>query len=164
MVKNLILAVLNDDQAAYDLPILEGQPNLLANAEAKVSSIKETNDVLYGIKGLFDHKAETAWETPRTDTLCTLEFDLGKRTLLSALSLAEKGQIENWNHGVDIRLKIKKNKTDTWQQILQHNGAIGSPPILSFKPQTARFVKIEIRKRPSFELQIAELRLFGSIK
>ena len=151
------------DQAAYDLPVMEGQPNLLANAEAKASSIKKNNEALYGIKGLFDQKAETAWETPRTDTLCTLEFDLGERTLLSALSLAEKGQIENWNHGVDIRLKIKKNQTDTWQQILQHKGAIGSPPILNFKPQTARFVKIEVRKRPTFELQIAELRLFAQI-
>ena len=71
--------------------------------------------------------------------------------IISALSLSEKGQIENWNHGVDIRLKIKEKETDSWHQVMQHKGAIGSPPILSFKPQEARFVKIEIRKRNSFE-------------
>lgn len=96
----------------------------------------------------------------KTDTLCTIEFDLDKIQTISALSLSEKGQIKNWNHGVDIRLKIKERETNDWQQILQHFGAIGSLPILSFKPHEARFGKIEIRKRKYFELQIAKMRLF----
>ena len=131
------------------------------NTKVKASSAKNNDEKQYGTKALFDNKGETAWETAKTDTLCTLEFDLSKIKIISALSLSEKGQIENWNHGVDIRLKIKEKETDSWHQVLQHKGAIGSPPILSFQPQEARFVKIEIRKRNSFELQIAEMRMFG---
>ena len=149
------------DKTAYDLPIIDGQPNLLLDAHAKASSVKDKDESTYGIHTLFDNKGETAWETPKTDTLCTLEFDLGQLKTIASLSLSEKGQIENWNHGVTIRLKIKQNESDDWQPVLQHNGAIGSPPILSFKPQDARFVRIDIRKRASFELQLAELRLFG---
>lgn len=158
-----ICVKLDLDKTAFDLPILEGQPNLLANAKIKASHIKDNNVEKYGIQGLFDNKGETAWETGKTDTLVTLEIDLGKIMPLSALSLAEKGQIENWNHGVDIRLKIKKNQTANWQQVLQHKGAIGAPPILNFDKTEAQYVSIEIRKRNSFELQIAELRLFGSM-
>lgn len=161
---HFVCVKLDLDKTAYDLPILEGQQNLLANAKAQTSSIKDNNEAQYGIKGLFDNKGETAWETAKTDSLCTLEFDLGKINNVASLSLSEKGQIENWNHGVDIRLKIKQKESDDWQQVLQHKGAIGSPPILNFKSQNARFVKIEVRKRPSFELQIAELRLFGKLE
>ena len=112
---------------------------------------------------MFDNRGETAWETQKTDTLCTLEFDLGKLTTLTALSLAEKGQIEGWNHGCDIRLKTRASSSAEWQQVIRHQGAIGAPPILQFAATSARFVKLEIRKRPSFELQIAELRVFGPI-
>lgn len=148
------------DKKAYDLPIRDGQQNLLTNAKFKASSVKDNNEAQYGSKGLFDNRGETAWETSKTDTLCTLEFDLGRLEKLASFSLAEKGQIENWNHGVDIQLKIKEKESDNWQTVLQRKGAIGSPPILHFKPQEARFIKMEIRKRASFELQIAELRLF----
>jgi alpha-L-fucosidase len=161
---HFICVKLDLDKAAYDLPIIEGQQNLLENAKAQASSIKDNNEAQYGIKGLFDNKGETAWETAKTDTVCTLEFDLGKIKSLSALSLSEKGQIENWNHGVDIRLKIKKTPTENWQQVLQHKGAIGAPPILTFDKIEAQFVKIEISKRASFELQIAELRLFSPLE
>ncbi len=152
------------DKPAFDLPILDGQVNVLAAAGVKASAIKEDNVEKFGTAGLFDNLGETAWETPKTDTLCTLEFDLGKLTTLTALSLAEKGQIEGWNHGCDIRLKTRASTSAEWQQVIRHQGAIGAPPILQFAATAAQFVKLEIRKRPSFELQIAELRLFGPIK
>lgn len=158
---HFICVKLDLDKTVYDLPIIEGQSNLLKNIKVKASSVKNNDEKQYGTKALFDNKGETAWETAKTDTLCTLEFDLGKLSDVASFSLSEKGQVENWNHGVDIRLKIKEKETDDWQQVLQHKGAIGSPPILNFQPQKARFVKIEIRKRNSFELQIAEMRLFG---
>jgi alpha-L-fucosidase len=161
---DFICVKLDLDTKAFDLPIMEGQPNLLKNAKVNASSVKNNDEKQYGTKALFDNKGETAWETAKTDTLCTLEFDLGKLSDVVSFSLSEKGQIENWNHGVDIRLKTKEKETDNWQQVLQHSGAIGSPPILSFNPQKARFVKIEIRKRNSFELQIAEMRLFGLLE
>lgn len=152
------------DQKAYDLPIMEGQQNLLTNAKAKVSAVKDNDEAQNGLKGLFDNRGETALETSKTDTLCTLEFDLGQLKKIASLSISEKGQIENWNHGADIQLKIKENESDEWHRVLQHKGAIGAPAILNFQPQVGRFVKIEIRKRSSFELQIAELRLFGPLE
>lgn len=89
---------------------------------------------------------------------------MGKLTTLTALSLAEKGQIEGWNHGCDIRLKTRASTSAEWQQVIRYQGAIGAPPILQFAATAERFVKLEIRKRPGFELQIAELRVFGPVK
>lgn len=152
------------NQPAYELPVIDGQANLAAASKIKASGIKDNDVEKYGTNTLFDQDGATAWETPSSDTLATLDLDLGKTMPVSGISIAEKGQIENWNHGCDVRLKIKLNAADPWHEVLKHKGAIGSPPVLMFNPVKARYAKLEIRKRPGFELQLDEFRLFGPLK
>ena len=143
---------------------MDGQTNLAATSKITSSGVKNNDQAKYGTQLLFDGKGETAWQTSVTDTVCFLDFDFGKSKTVGSLSLSEKGQTEGWNHLLQLRVNVRNSSKEKWTTILEQNSVLGVPPILSFKPIWTKFMRIEIRKPPSFVLQLAELRIFSPIE
>jgi len=148
------------DRPAFPLPLEDGQPNLAATARITPSSV-------HGIDTpqlLFDNSGDTAWETELTDTVNALDFDLGEPKLIGSLSLSECGQRQLWNHAYQLELKVRNDEHGQWQTVLKHTGTLGGPPILDFRPASARFVRLELTKFGPHPLQVSELRLFAPLE
>jgi hypothetical protein len=144
------------DADAFELPIMEGQRNLAASASITVGNRKDPQT-----KNLFDQDGETAWESNLQDTLCTLDFDFGVKEKVTAFSMAEKGQITKWSHWLDTRLYFFDDRKGSWELAKHHNGMLGTPPVIGFPEVETSKVRIEFRKKPTYVLQVSELRLFG---
>lgn len=151
------------DQPAFSLPLKDVQLNMAAKSKIRVSSIRNNDEAQYGPALLFDNKGETAWQDNRDDTLSTVHFTLESPAVISGLALSERGQTEEWGHSFSLRLKVRNSEQEPWKMVLQHEGMLGAPPVLSFAKTTARFVQLEIHKEAGLQLQISELRLFAPL-
>lgn len=62
------------DRAAMELPLVDGQLNLAANARITPSSVRSG----FAVESLFDNLGETAWDPDGDGLAASLDFDLGQ--------------------------------------------------------------------------------------
>lgn len=152
------------DRQAFNLPIVDGQRNLAAEACLTPSSIKENDLPHWGLPNLFDHQGHTVWDTDPADPLSALDIDLGKAQWLGSASIAQRSVPEGYNAWFTLDLKVRLEAEAEWQTVVHETSSLGRPPLLEFEPVQARWVRLEIAKTGRQQpIQVAEFRLFAPL-
>jgi alpha-L-fucosidase len=148
------------DRAAFDLPVVDVQTNLAAQARIVPSSVRSG----WGVEGLFDNLGDTAWDPDGDDLASSLDFDLGKAQPVGGMSFSQRTQRLGWHQYYRFELKVRNSENEPWQNVYQGRSCLGGIPVLELKPVRARYLRLEIVKpRNTVPVQLAELRIFAPL-
>jgi hypothetical protein len=153
------------DRPAFDLPVVDGQFNLAAQARIRPSSVRDNDPRRWGVHNLFDNQGHTVWDTDPADPISALDMDLGESQWIGSAAIAQRSVPEGYNAWFNLDLKVRESEQDEWQTVVHLYSSLGRPPILEFEPVRARFVRLEITKPGRQQpIQVAELRLFAPLE
>jgi alpha-L-fucosidase len=152
------------DCPAFELPVMDGQPNLAEKALITVSSIRDGAQESWGVKNLFDNQGYTVWDSDPSEQVSRLDIDLGEVQWVGSAAIAQRSVPDGYNAWFTLELILSVDEDSGWQTIVRQYSSLGRPPILEFAPVQARFVRLEIAKTGRQQpIQVAEFRLFAPL-
>jgi alpha-L-fucosidase len=152
------------DRPAFDLPVVDGQPNLAAPARIAASSVRDGDAARWGVRLLFDDDGGTAWDPDGEGLSSFLEIDLGAVRTVGSVSFSQRTQRLGWHPWFTYELKARTRPDEPWRSVYRGRSCLGGLPVLEIEPTRARQLRLEIVKpNPQAPVQLAELRVFAPL-
>jgi alpha-L-fucosidase len=152
------------DRPALDLPLVDGQANLAANARVVPSSVRGGDAARWGVPFLFDDLGDTAWDSDDDPPTSFLEIDLGEPRPVGSVSFSQRTQRLGWHPWFTYELKARTSPDEPWRSVYRGSSCLGGVPVLEIEPVRARHLRLELmRPRPLAPVQLAELRVFAPL-